>query len=146
MAQRCHSLLPQLDLSYRITAVPTAGGSAIGLSMTLVNRSTSRLGGSTGGLLKVEPDPRSNRINWGGSSADELWQKAGSTTNREVWHDRQPPGWHPVGNRVTSFDFYAYVYAPGPGTVTCHLPATVVAPPDLVEGHPSGRWRQESNS
>jgi hypothetical protein len=52
--------------------------------MTLANRSTSRLGGSTGGLLRVDPDPRSNRIRWGGSSADELWQKPGSVTQREV--------------------------------------------------------------
>jgi hypothetical protein len=145
-AERCDSLLSRVHLSYRITATPTAGGSTIGLWMTLANRSTVRLGGSTGGLLKVDPDPRSNRISWGGSSADELWQKPGSTTRREVWHDRQPPGWHPVGDRVTSFDFNAYVYAPGPGTVVCHIPATVRAPPQLVEGHPSGRWRQESSS
>ena len=144
--KRCASLLSRVDLSYRISATPTAGGSTIGLRMTLTNRSKSRLTGSTGGLLKVDPDPRTNQINWGGSSADELWQKPGSTARREVWHDRKPPGWHPVGDRVTSFDFYAYVYAPGPGTVVCHIPATIVAPPRLVEGHPSGRWRQESSS
>jgi hypothetical protein len=100
--------------------------------------------GSTDGLLKVAPDPRSNRISWGGSSADEIEQKAGSTTRRQVWHDRQPPGWHPVGDRVTSFEAHTNLYAPGPGRlVSCSIPATVVAPPHLVEGHPSGRWRQE---
>lgn len=62
-----------------------------------------------------------------------------------MWHDRKPPGWHPMGDRVTDFDFYTYVYAPGPGTVTCDVPATVTAPPGLVEGHPSGRWSQESD-
>ena len=145
-AERCAPFLSRVEPRYRITATPTAGGSAIALRMTLANRSTSRLAGSTGGLLEVDPNPRVNRISWGGSSADELWQKAGSTTRREVWHDRRPPGWHPVGDKVTSFDFYAYVYAPGPGTVVCDIPATVVAPRHLVEGHPSGRWRQESSS
>lgn len=144
-AERCDSLLSQVHLSYRITATPTDGGSAIGLWMTLENRSSKSFGGSTVGLLKVDPDPRKNQISWGGSSADELYPEPRSTTRQEVWHDRQPPGWHPVGNRVTSFDFDTYVYAPGPGVVVCHIPATVSAPPHLVVGHPSGRWRQESN-
>ena len=145
-AERCASLLSRVHLSYRITATPTDGGSAIGLWMTLENRSPKSFGGSTTGLLKLDPNPRKNQINWGGSSADEFYPEPGTTTRREVWHDRQPPGWHPVGNRVTSFDFDTYVYAPGPGIAVCHIPATVIAPPRLVEGHPSGRWRQESSS
>ena len=145
-AERCKSLLSRVHLSYRITATPTDGGSAIGLWMTLENRSPDSFGGSTTGLLKVDPNPRKNQISWGGSSADELYPEPGTTTRQEVWHDRQPPGWHPVGNRVTSFDFDTYVYAPGPGVVVCHIPATVSAPPHLVVGHPSGRWRQESSS
>ncbi len=95
--------------------------------------------------MRIEPDPRRNQLSWGGSSADELWQKPGSVVRREVWHDRQPPGWHPVGDRVTSFDFYTYVYAPGPGTVACQVPATIVADPQLVADHPVGRWRQQSD-
>lgn len=145
-AERCASFLSQVRLSYRIIATPTDGGTAFGLWMTLANRSTSRLAGSTGGLLQVDPDPRKNRISWGGSSADEIYQRPRSTTRREVWHDRQPPGWHPVGERVTSFEFDTYAYAPGPGLAVCHIPAVVVAPPRLVDGHPSGRWRQESSS
>jgi hypothetical protein len=144
--ERCAPLLSRVRLSYRITATPTEGGTTFGLWMTLANRSTSRLAGSTGGLLKVDPDPRKNRISWGGSSADEIYQRPGSTTRREVWHDRQPPGWHPVGERVTSFEFDTYAYAPGAGIVVCHIPALVVAPPRLVDGHPSGRWRQESST
>jgi hypothetical protein len=145
-AERCAPLLSKVPLSYRITATPTDGSSTFGLWMTLANRSSSRLAGGTGGLLMVDPDPRKNRISWGGSSADEIYQRPGSTTRREVWHDRQPPGWHPVGDRVASFEFDTYVYAPGAGIVVCHIPASVVAPPRLVEGHPSGRWRQESTS
>lgn len=144
MAERCAPVLAQVQLSYRITATPTGDGSSIGLWVTLENRSKEELNGSMGGLLKIDPDPRSNQISWGGSSADELYQKPGSTMHRQIWHDRQPPGWHPVGDRVTSFDFYTYAYSPGPRSEACHLPATVVAPPGLVEGHPSGRWRQRS--
>ena len=114
VAERCRALLDRVSLTYRITATPSAGGNEIGLHMTLENESEVRLAGSTGGVLQVSPGPKSNQINWGGSSADELYQKPGTTTSREVWHDRQPPGWHPVGDRVTSFSFYTYTYAPGP--------------------------------
>jgi hypothetical protein len=145
VAERCAPVLSQVQLSYRITATPTPGGFTIGLWVTFENRSKDELGGSMGGLLKVDPRPRSNQISWGGSSADELYQQPGSTMDREIWHDRRPPGWHPVGERVTSFDFYTYVYSPGPRSEACHLPATITAPPGLVEGHPSGRWRQHSS-
>ena len=145
-AERCEELLPDVALRYRITATPGADGAEIGLWMRIANRSPAQLSGSTGGTLVVEPGPRTNRISWGGSSADQLWQKPGSTSRHQIWHDRRPPGWHPVGDRVTSFEFYADVYAPGPGLVACPLTAAVVAPPGLVDGHPSGRWRQESSA
>ncbi|KAA1429399.1 hypothetical protein [Nocardioides antri] len=143
-AARCRELLPRVRLTYRITATDATDGSEIGLRMVLVNRSDVTVAGSTAGTLEVSAGSRSSRISWGGSSADELSLKPGTTLRREVWHDRKPPGWHPVGDRVTRFGFYAYTYAPGPGTVTCFIPATIVAPRGLVEGHPSGRWTQES--
>jgi len=142
-AERCGELLSRVRLTFRITATPVAAGSAIGLRRILVNRSEATLFVSTGGMLKVLPGPRSNRISWGGSSADGVFQKPGTTSRGDVWHDRQPPGWHPIGDRVTSFDFYAHTDAPGPGSVACGIPATIVAPPGLVERHPSGRWTQE---
>ena len=144
--ERCRELLARVNLTYRITATPSAGGSEIGLHMILENGSEATLPGSTSGVLQVSPGPKSNQINWGGSSADELYQKPGTTWSREVWHYRRPPGWHPVGNRMTSFSFDTYAYSPGPGTVVCHFPATVVAPRGLVDGHPSGRWNQQSDS
>lgn len=144
-AERCRQFLSGVRLHYEITAVPTGGGREIGLHMTLENRTDGRIAGSTSGVLRVAPGPPSNRISWGGSSADELYQKPGTTVRRPVWHDRQPPGWHPVGDRVTSFDFSTYSYAPGPGTTVCFIPATVRAPRGLVVGHPSGRWTQESH-
>ena len=94
--ERCGPLLDQVSLGFRITTTPSARGNEIGLHMMLDNRSEIRLSGDTWGLLKVSPDARSNRISWGGSSADVLWQQPGTTSSREVWHDRQPPGWHPV--------------------------------------------------
>lgn len=144
-AERCRQFLSGVRLHYDITAVPTAGGREIGLHMTLENRTDARVAGSTSGVLRVAPGPPSNRISWGGSSADELYQRPGTTVRRPVWHDRQPPGWHPVGDKVTSFDFSTYSYAPGPGTTVCFIPATVRAPRGLVVGHPSGRWTQESH-
>jgi hypothetical protein len=141
--KRCREFLSRVALTYRITAVPQAAGQAIGLHMTLENRSKARLAGSTGGVLRVSPRPTVNQISWGGSSADELYQKPGTTSQREIWHDRRPPGWHPVGTQVTSFDFNTYVY--GPGDFSCFIPATVLAPRGLVDGHSSGRWTQESN-
>jgi hypothetical protein len=143
-AARCREFLSGVRLHYDITAVPTPGGQEIGLHMTVENRTGARVAGSTSGTLRVAPGPPSNRISWGGSSADELYQKPGTTLRRPVWHDRQPPGWHPVGDTVTSFDFSTYSYAPGPGTTVCYIPATVRAPRGLVAEHPSGRWRQES--
>jgi hypothetical protein len=141
--KRCRELVSRVALTYRITAVPQGADKAIGLHMVLENRSTGRLSGSTSGLMKVSPRPRVNQISWGGSSADELYQKPGTTSQREIWHDRQPPGWHPVGTQVTSFDFYTYLY--GPGGRACFIPATVLAPRGLVDGHSSGHWIQESN-
>jgi hypothetical protein len=132
--------------TFRITAAPTPTGNEISLHMTLVNDSSAMLYGTMGGLLKASPRPRTNQINWGGSSADELGQRPGTTLRREIWHDRQPPGWHPVGDRVTSFDYYAIAYAPGKGLVACDIPATVLAPPGLVDGRPSGRWIQQPTS
>jgi hypothetical protein len=145
IAERCAPVLSQVDLTYRITATPTTGGSTIALWVTFENGSADELNGSMGGVLKVDPHPRANQISWGGSSADEISLQPGSTTEREIWHDRRPPGWHPVGERVTSFDFYTYVYSPGPRSEACHLPATITAPPGLVADHPSGRWRQHSS-
>ncbi len=75
MAERCPPLLARVNLTYRITATPSAGGNEIGLHMTLENESEVPLAGSTGGVLQVSPGPKSNQINWGGSSADELYQK-----------------------------------------------------------------------
>jgi hypothetical protein len=144
-AERCRKFLSGLRLHYEITAAPAAGGREIGLHMSLENRSRGPVQGSTSGLLLVAPGPRSNRISWGGSSADELYQKPGTTLRRPVWHDRQPPGWHPVGEQVSSFDFTTYAYAPGPGLTACFIPATVRAPRGLVVAHPSGRWTQESS-
>ena len=144
-AQRCRDFLDKVDLTYRITATPAEGGSEIGLHMILVNRSQGVLSGSTAGALRVAPGPPSNRISWGGSSADDLWVKPGTTTRREVWHERRPPGWHPVGDRVTSFHFYTYTYGPRPGFYTCFIPATIVAPRGLVDAHASGRWSQKSD-
>lgn len=142
-AERCRELLSEVRLTFRITTAPADDGSEIGLRMTLVNRSDARLSGSMAGVLTVAPGPPSNRISWGGSSADELWQRPGTTSRREVWHGRQPPGWHPVGERVTSFDYSAYTYAPGRRAVVCHIPATVLAPRGLVDGHASGHWTEE---
>lgn len=144
-AQRCRTFLSGVTLRYDITAEPADAGREIGLHMTLVNRTGTRLAGSTAGTLRVSPGPPSNRISWGGSSADEVYQKPGTASRREVWHERQPPGWHPVGDRVTSFDFSTYAYAPGHGTVACFMPAAVRAPRGLVVGHPSGRWMQQSH-
>jgi len=144
-AELCRQFLSGVRLRFDITAVPTVGGREIGLHMTLENGTDGRLAGSTSGVLRVAPGPPSNRISWGGSSADELYQSRGTTVRRPVWHDRQPPGWHPVGDKVTSFDFSTYSYAPGPGTPVCFIPATVRAPRGLVAGHPSGRWTQESS-
>lgn len=143
-AERCRQFLSGVRLRYEITAVPAAGGQQIGLHMSLENRGSGPVAGSTSGLLRVSPGPGANRISWGGSSADELYQKPGTTERRPVWHDRQPPGWHPVGDKVISFDFTTYAYAPGPGTTACFIPATVRAPRGLVVAHPSGRWTQES--
>jgi hypothetical protein len=143
-AERCRHFLSGVRLHYDITAVPTAGGREIGLRMRLENRTDARIEGSTSGVLRVAPGPPSNRISWGGSSADELYQKPGTTERRPVWDERQPPGWHPVGDTVTSLDFSTYSYAPGPGTTVCLIPATVRAPRGLVVGHPTGRWTQES--
>lgn len=144
-AARCQALLPDVHLTYRITAAPVTGGNEIGLRMTLANRSDAFVQGSTAGTLKVDAGGARSRISWGGSSADELYQNPGTAESRPVWHDRMPPGWYPVGTRVTSFDFSTYTYAPGRGEVLCWLPARVVAPPGLVSGHPSGRWTQQSS-
>lgn len=141
-AARCGPLLDGIRLTYRITATPAAGGRAIRLHMILENRSGTRLSGSTAGILRIAPGPQ--RISWGGSSADELWLGSGATMRREVWHDRKPPGWHPIGDKVTAFGFSTYTYAPGPGTVACFVPATVIAPRGLVDDHPSGGWTQDS--
>lgn len=143
-AERCRDLLSGVALTYRITATPQADGRAIGLHMALVNRSEARLSGSTFGVLKIAPGPRSNRISWGGSSAEELWQEPGTASRREIWHDRRPPGWHPVGTHVTSFHFSTYAYVPG--ARSCFIPATVLAPRGLVDGHPSGHWIQDSDA
>jgi hypothetical protein len=143
-AERCRKLLADVSLTYRITATPHEPGRAIGLRMMLVNHSPARLSGSTVGVLKVSPGRKLKQISWGGSSSDELAQPPGTTVRREIWHDRKPPGWHPIGTRVTSFVFATYAY--GPGGRPCYLPATVLAPPGLVEGHSSGRWTQESAS
>jgi len=144
-AERCRTFLAGVRLRYDITAVPTAGGREIGLHLTLENRTDGRVGGSTSGVLRVAPGPPSNRISWGGSSSDELYQRPGTTLRFEIWHDRKPPGWHPVGRKVTSFDFSTYAYVPGPGVALCWIPATVNAPRGLVLGHPSGHWMQQSH-
>ena len=142
---RCRALLSKVSLTFRITTTAAPTGTEISLHMILVNQSSTTLSGTTGGLLKVSPEPRSNQINWGGSSADELGQRPATTLRRQIWHDRKPPGWHPLGDRVTSFDYYAIAYAPGKGLVACDIPATVAAPPGLVDGQPSGRWTQQPN-
>jgi len=144
-AERCRKFIADIGLRYDITAVPTSGGREIGLHMTLENRADGMVSGSTGGVLRVAPGPPSNRIAWGGSSADELYQRRGTTSRDQIWDDRHPPGWHPVGDHVTSFDFSTYLYAPGPGVTLCWVPATVHAPRGLVAGHPSGRWTQQSH-
>ena len=143
--ERCREFLSGVRLRYDISAVPTAGRREIGLHMTLENRTDGRIAGSTFGVLRVAPGPPSNRISWGGSSADELSQKPGTILRRQVWHDRQPPGWHPVGDKMTSFSFTTYAYAPGAGSTACFIPAAVRAPRGLVVGHASGRWTQESD-
>lgn len=61
-AERCDSLLSRVRLRFQITATSAADGTSVGLRMTLVNRSESELVGSTAGLLKVGPDPRTQRI------------------------------------------------------------------------------------
>ena len=93
--------------------------------------------------MRVAPGSRHHGIAWGGSSADTFVQGPGTVSARDVWHERQPPGWRPIGEQVTSFSFYAYTYAPGPGTFVCHIPATIIAPRGLVDGHRSGRWTQQ---
>ena len=111
--------------------------------MIVVNRSDTRLSGDTSGSMRVEPGRRDNGIRWGGSSSDVLWQRPHTTSEREVWHERRPPGWHPVGEQVTAFSYDAYSYAPGRPVLVCHFPAAVEAPRGLVDGHPSGRWTQQ---
>ena len=143
VAERCDPLLSQVILTFEVTTEPTDRGAEIGLRMTLDNRSESRLSGDTGGEMRVAPGPRHHGIAWGGSSADTFVQGPGTVSARDVWHERQPPGWRPIGEQVTSFSFYAYTYAPGPGTVVCHIPATIIAPRGLVDGHRSGRWTQQ---
>ena len=139
--ERCAALVPQVHLEWRITATPTDAGQQIGLRIVVVNRSDMRLSGDTWGVLRTSAGP-AQEIRWGGSSADVVWQRPDTTTDREVWHERRPPGWHPVARRVTSFSYDAYTYAPGRPTLVCHLPAVVRSPPGLVDGHPSGRWTQ----
>ncbi|MFC6287254.1 hypothetical protein ACFP3Q_08615 [Nocardioides sp. GCM10027113] len=51
--EQCAPLLSQVDLDFRITATPVAGGSEIGLHLTVDNRSAVRLSGDHGGLLRV---------------------------------------------------------------------------------------------
>ena len=143
VAERCDPLLSQVTLTFEVTTEPTDRGTEIGLRMTLDNRSESLLSGDTGGEMRVAPGPRHHGIAWGGSSADTFVQGPGTVSARDVWHERQPPGWRPIGEQVTSFSFYAYTYAPGPGTVVCHIPATIIAPRGLVDGHRSGRWTQQ---
>ena len=140
-ARLCAPFLSDVSLTYEITATPTDRGQEIGLRMTLDNRSDTRLSGASGGELRVAPGRRQHRIAWGGSSADTIYQGPRSYTERDVWHERQPPGWRPVGERVTSFQFYAYTFAPK--NLTCDIPAMIVAPPGLVDGHPAGRWTQQ---
>jgi hypothetical protein len=140
--ERCEALVPQVELVWRITATPTARGQEIGLWMRLGNDSGVRLSGDTWGVLRTDGG-RQQVIRWGGSSADVVWQRPGAVSEREVWHERRPPGWHPVAERVTSFSYDAYTYAPGRPTLVCHLPAVVTAPRGLVAGHPSGRWTQQ---
>lgn len=140
-ARLCAPFLSDISLTYEITATPTDRGQEIGLRMTLENRSDTRLSGDSGGELRVAPGGRHYGIAWGGSSADTIYQGPRSYTERDVWHERQPPGWRPVGERVTSFRFYASTFAPK--NVTCDIPARVVAPPGLVNGHPSGSWTQQ---
>lgn len=141
--RRCAPLVGSVELTWRITATPTDRGQEIGLRMLVVNRSDARLSGDTSGVMRVEPGRRDNGIRWGGSSSDVLWQRPHTTTDREVWHERRPPGWHPIGDRVTAFSYDAYSYAPGRPVLVCHFPATVEAPRGLVEDHPSGRWIQQ---
>ncbi len=143
VAQRCDPLLPRLGLTYRITATPVASGTAIGLHLTLANRTVHSLYGGTAGAMEL--DPGRGSLAWGGSSADEMELRPGTTLERHVWHERLPPGTNPVGDRVTSFTFYTYLYAPKPGgTLACYLPARIQAPRGLVDGHPAGRWSQPS--
>lgn len=143
VAERCPPLLADIRLTWRITTRPVADGQEIGLRMVLANRSDARLSGDTWGALQVAPGGRAHGIKWGGSSADVIYQKPGTTTNREVWHERRPPGWRPLGEQVTAFRYDAYTYAPGAGATVCHIPARVEAPRGLVVGHPSGRWAEE---
>lgn len=145
VAARCKELLPDVTLTYRLTAEPVGNGSEIGLHMALANRSHGYLTGATTGRLDVDAGGSRDRISWGGSSADELAQEPGTVERREVWHDRMPPGWHPVGSEVTSFAFSTYAYAPGRGLAVCYLPARVVAPRGLVADHASGHWTQQSS-
>ena len=138
--KRCAAMVDRVDLTWRITTTPTDRGQEIGLRMIVANRSDARLSGDTWGVMRVEPGRRDNGIRWGGSSSDVLYQQPYTTSEREVWHERRPPGWHPAGEQVTSFRYDAYSYAPGRPVLVCHLPATVEAPPGLVDGHRSGRW------
>jgi hypothetical protein len=143
IAERCDPLVAGLDHAYRITATPVARGTEIGLQMSLANRTKHTLYGGTAGLMKL--DPGRGTLAWGGSSADEMQLKPGTTLQRQVWHEGLPPGANPIGERVTSFTFYTYLYAPKPGgTQACYLPATIEAPRGLVDGHTTGRWTAPS--
>ena len=143
VAERCDPLLASLDHAFQITATPVEGGTAIGLRLRLANRTEHTLNGGTAGVMKL--DPGRGALAWGGSSADEMQLKPGTTLRRQVWHERLPPGKNPLGDRVTSFTFYTYLYAPKPGgTLACYLPATIEAPRGLVDGHAAGRWTAPS--
>lgn len=143
VAERCDPLLARLDLSYRITATPVARGTEIGLHMSLANRTEHTLYGGTAGAMRL--DPGRGALAWGGSSADEMQLKPGTTLERQVWHERLPPGTNQIGERVTSVTFYTYLYAPKPGgLLACYLPATIEAPRGLVDSHAAGHWSQPS--
>lgn len=142
-AARCRELRSEVDLTYRFTATPVAGGKEVRLHLTVANRSDAEVDGATSGEFEVDEGHGPDRITWGGSSSDELYLEPGSVATAEAL-GRQPDQ-HPIGRRVTWFDFSAYLYAPGRGVVACFMPARVVAPPGLVAGHPSGRWTQRSS-